>query len=127
MRRRDESDIVHPAFLQLQHHFGQSLVRDLVLSLLLPGLRDLVILAVNAAEVAVSEKDVPGAVRSAQARLFAEVRRVRGNDRQLSGITRGYLVIQAIIATVLRADRAGTKKLFKRDDALFQLILRQEC
>ena len=76
MRRRDEADVMTAPLLQLQHHLGQAFVRDLILLLLTPDLRDLVILTIDAAEIAVAEKDVAGAVRSAQTWLLAKVGRV---------------------------------------------------
>ena len=66
MCRRDKPDVVTAAILQLEHHLGKPLVRDLVLSLLFPGLRDLVILAIDAAKIAVAEKDIASAACSRQ-------------------------------------------------------------
>ena len=76
MSRRDKADVMTSAFLQLEHHLGEAFVRDLVLFLFLPGLRDLVILAIDAAKVAVAKKDIAGAFCSAKARLLAKMRRV---------------------------------------------------
>ena len=64
MRRRDETDVVAAFRLQLQHHFRQSLVRNFVFLLRFPRLRDLIILAVNAAQITVAEKDVSRAAGS---------------------------------------------------------------
>lgn len=64
MRRRDETDVVTASFLQFEHHFSQTLVRDLVFLLRFPRLRDLIILTINASEIAVAEKDIAGAVCS---------------------------------------------------------------
>ena len=58
MRRRDKADIVAAPVLEFEHHLGESLVRYLISFLLFPGLRDLVILAIDAAEIAVAEKDI---------------------------------------------------------------------
>ena len=106
MGGRNETDVVTAAMLEFEHHLGQPLVRDLVLFLLLPCLRDLIVLAVNTAEVAVAEKNVPGAVRAAQNRFFAEMRREGRDDRQLTGIARGDFVVQTVVPAILRADRA---------------------
>jgi hypothetical protein len=67
---------VAAAILKLEHHLGQPLVCDLVLSLLFPGLRDLIVLAIDAPEIAVAEKDISSAACTAQTRLFAKMRRI---------------------------------------------------
>ena len=64
MRWRDKADVVAASVLQFGHHFGETFLGDLVLFLLFPGLRDLIILAIDAAEIAVAEKDVPGSARA---------------------------------------------------------------
>src|SRR3712207_7876384 len=50
--------VVTAARLQVEHHFSESFVRCFVFFLFAPGLRDLIILAINAAQVTVAEKDV---------------------------------------------------------------------
>jgi hypothetical protein len=56
-------------------------MRYFVFLLRFPGLGDLVILAVHAAEVTVSKKDISGAMRAREARLFAKMSSVRRDDR----------------------------------------------
>ncbi|MFL6467793.1 MAG: hypothetical protein ACJ72Z_07525, partial [Pyrinomonadaceae bacterium] len=63
-----------------------------------PGLRDLIILTVNTAKVAVAKEDIPGTFCSRQARLFAEMRGTAGNNRQTAGIAGRDLVVQTVVA-----------------------------
>ena len=121
MRRRDETDIVTTSFLQFQHHFRQSFVRYFVAFLLFPGLRNLVILAIDAAQIAVAEKDITRAVGSRKRRLFAEMRRVARNNRQPTGIASGDFILQTIIAAVFRTNRAGFEQAFELFNSLCQL------
>ncbi len=58
MRGRDEVDVVATSHLKLKHHFGQAFMRYLILNLLFVRLGDLIILAVDAAQIAVAEEDV---------------------------------------------------------------------
>jgi hypothetical protein len=82
-------------------------------------LRDLIILTVHTAQVAVTEKDIAGAMRANQRRLFAEVWSVRGNDRQAPGIAGRDLIIKPIVQTVARADGTTLKQRFECFDASF--------
>ena len=120
MCRRNESDVVTAASLQFEHHFGEAFVRRFIFLLRFPGLRDLKILAIDAAQIAVAEKDVARAARAGQNRLFAKVRRVAGNNRQASRIARRDFVCQAIIAAILRANGAGFKQSFELLNSFFQ-------
>src|SRR5690348_8634444 len=126
MRRRDKADVVTAACLQFKHHFGESFVRHFVLFLLSPGLGYLVVLTVNTPKIAVAEKDVSGAVRSGKTRFLAKMRGVARDYRQTSRIARSYLVVEAIVAAIFRADGACGEQIFKLVDAVYQLILRQE-
>ena len=103
------------------------LLQHFVLLLFFPGLRDLVILAIDAAEIAVAEEDVAGSLRAAQDGLFAEMRGIAGDDRQAAGVTGGDLVVEAIVAAELWADGAGAEQFFESFYAGLELILRQEC
>ncbi len=76
MRRADKSDVVTAFRLQLQHHFRQPLVRDFIFLLLFPSLRDLKVLAIDTAQIAVAEKYIARAARAGQTRFFAEMRRI---------------------------------------------------
>jgi hypothetical protein len=81
-------------------------MRHFVFLLRFPGLGYLVILTVHTAEIAVSKKNIPGAVGTAQARLLAEMRGVRRDDREPPRIACGDLVLEPVITAVLRADIA---------------------
>ena len=61
------------ALLQLEHHLGKTFVRDLVLFLFFPGLRYLVVLAVDAPKIAVAEEDISRSLGARQAGFFAKV------------------------------------------------------
>jgi hypothetical protein len=95
-----------PAILQIEHHLRQTFVRDFVSLLFLPRLRDLVVLAVDAAKIAVPEEDVSRAACSGKTRLFTEVRSIGRDDRETSGIARGDLVLQTVVPAVFRTDVA---------------------
>jgi hypothetical protein len=99
-------------------------VSHFVSFLFFPGLRDLIVLAVNTAKIAVAEENISSTVFSRQARLFAEVRGVRRDDREPSRITRRDLIVHAIVAAELRANRARAKHRFELFDSLVKLILR---
>ena len=81
MRGRNKIDVVATARLQFKHHFRQTLVGHFILDLFFVGLRNLIILAVHAAQIAVSEKNIAGSARAGERRLFAEMRGVRTDDR----------------------------------------------
>ena len=110
---RDEIDVVAAARLQFKHHICKAFVRDLVLSLLPVRLRNLVVLAIDAAQVAVAEKDVARAQCSYKRRLFAEVSSVRGDYGEATGIASSYLVIKTIVQAVARADPTALQKFFE--------------
>ena len=78
------------------------------------------ILTINAPEIAVAEKYISRAARAGQNRFFAEMRRVTGDNRQASRIARGDIVSQAIVAAILRANRAAFQKIFELFNSLFQ-------
>jgi hypothetical protein len=107
MRGRDKSDVVTAAFLQLKHHLGQAFVGDLVLFLLTPGLRDLIILAIYAAEIAVAEKYIAGTFCSRQTRFLAKMRGIARDYRQTARVARGYFILLAVITAILWTDVAG--------------------
>ena len=93
MRRRNEVDVVTTACLQLQHHLRQTLVSHFVFELLFVRLRDLVVLTVNTAKIAIAEENVAGAFGANERRFLAEVCCVRRNDRKATGVTGGDVVI----------------------------------
>jgi hypothetical protein len=126
MRRRDKADVVAAAILQIEHHFGQTLVRDLVLSLLFPGLRDLIVLAIDAPEIAVAEKYIARTFRPRQTRFLAEMCCIRRDNRQTARVARGYLVFEPVIAAVFGANGAGGEQRFQLLYPFVQLIRRKE-
>ena len=121
MSGRDEVDVVTVATCKLKHYLGQSFVRDLILYLLFVRLRDLIVLAIDAAQIAVAEKYVARAVSAYERRLFAKMRRVGGDDGQATGITGGYLVFQAIVQAIARADATAFQHRFQGFDAPLKL------
>src|SRR5437764_13842858 len=120
MRGRNEIDVVTAARLQVEHHLSQTLMRYLVFDLFFVGLRNLIILAIDATQIAVSEKDVARAACAHQRRLFTKVRGVRGNDRQATGITSGDLIIQSIVEAIARTDSAALEQSLERFDTTTQ-------
>src|SRR5258708_5306316 len=106
-----------PARLQIEHHLCQAFMRHYVPNLLFVRLRNLIVLAVDTAQIAVSKEDVAGPARAGQRRLFPKVWGVRRNDRQSARIARGDFVLQSVIETVARTNRATPKQSFQRIDA----------
>ena len=70
MGRRDEIDVVRTLFLQFQKDAGQAGQGNFPAS---PALRDFVVLAVYAAQIAAAEKNSAGTVRAGQTWLFPEM------------------------------------------------------
>ncbi len=118
VRRRNEVDVVATARLQFEHNCGESFVRDFIRALLFVRLRDLKVLAIDAAQIAVAEKDISRAVCAGQTRLFAEMRRVTRHNRQASRITRRDFVLQAIVAAILRTNDARFEQIFELFDSI---------
>jgi hypothetical protein len=118
--------VLSASVVQFVLHLGESLVRDFVLSLLLPGLRDLVILAIDAAKIAVAEKDISSTFRPRQAWFLTEVRSVGRDDRQAARVARRYFVFEAIVAAVFGTNRARGEQRFQLLDPLVQFIRPQE-
>src|ERR1043166_4247018 len=116
MCRRNEVDVMTTTRLQLQKHFREALVSHFVFDLLFVSLRYPVVLAIHAAEIAVAEEHVTGTFCSDQRRLLAEMRRVRRDDRQPAGVASSDLVVQTIVQTVARADRAALQQLLALSD-----------
>jgi hypothetical protein len=92
--------------LQLDHHFGQSINRHLVFALFFPSLADLVILAVTAFEIAVTEKNVANTVRAHERRFFAKVRTIGRDDRKPRRVTSRNLTGKPIDLAIERTDIA---------------------
>jgi len=102
-------------------------VTDFILKLLFVSLGDLVVLAIDAAKIAVAEEDVSCAFTADQRRLFTKVRRVRRDDRPTARVTCGNLVVQTIIQTVARADRAALQQTLQLSDSLFERSITQQA
>lgn len=97
--------------MKLKKNIGQSLERNFVLSLLAEGLADLMVLAIDATQVAKPNKDIARAVLSHKRRLFAEVRSVRRNYREQPRITGSDFIVKAINLAIARADAAAGQHL----------------
>src|ERR1044071_3015568 len=95
--------------LQFKKHLCEPLKRDFVFALLAERLTDLIVLAIDAAQVAKPEKDITRAALSNKRGLFAKVRRVGRNYRQQPRITGGDFIIQTIHVTIARAYAANAK------------------
>jgi hypothetical protein len=54
------------------------------------------------------------------------MRGVARNYRQAARVTRGDLVVEAVVAAILRANGARREQFFKLLDSFAQLIRRQE-
>ena len=115
---RNKIDVVTTARLQLDHHFSQAFVGNLILDLFFVRLRNLIVLAIDTTQVAVPKKDVSRAARSHQRRLFSEVRGVRRNDRQAARITSGDLIIQSVVEAIARTDSATLEQSLQCFDAM---------
>ncbi|MDQ6651156.1 MAG: hypothetical protein M3Y84_00255, partial [Acidobacteriota bacterium] len=99
------------------HYFGQSFVRDLILELGFMCLGDLVVLTIDATQIAVAKENIPGAVRTYQRWFFSEMSGVGRNNWQPARIARRYLIPQSVIETVARADGAAFQQSLERFDS----------
>jgi hypothetical protein len=81
-------------------------MRYFVLELLFVRLRDLIVLTVDATQIAVTKKDISGAARTHQRRLFAKVSCVGRNDWQPPGVAGSNLILQAVVETISWANGA---------------------
>ena len=113
MGRRHKPDGMDPSILQFKHHCREPFDRDFMCAFAGVILADLVVLTVDTAKGAVAEKDVADSPRSSEPGLFTEVWRVRGHDRQRTGITAGDFVSESIVAAVVRTDAAGLQQRLK--------------
>jgi len=103
--------------LQLKHYFGQSFVCDLILELSFMCLGDLVVLTIDATQIAVAKENIPGAARAYKRWFFSEVCGVGRDNWQPARIARGYLILQSVIETVARADCASFQQSLERFDS----------
>jgi hypothetical protein len=84
-------------------------VRDFVFSFDAMALTDLMILAIHAPEITVSEEDVADAVRSHESRLFAEMTTICRDDWKISRVAASNLILQPVYLAVKRTNVAGGK------------------
>jgi hypothetical protein len=92
--------------LKLKIHLCQALERDLVPALFLERLADLVVLAIDAPEIAKAKEYIARAARPDQGRLFPEVRSIGGDYGKETRIARRHFVLQSIDITIARANPA---------------------
>src|SRR6185295_277672 len=121
MSWRNPVDVMTTALLKLEEYFRQSFKGYFIFALSFESLTDLVVLTIDTSEITQTEKDVSGAVAADQSRLFAEVRRIGGNDRKQSRVTRGNLVVQPIDVAVARTDTATAELCHKQTASLGKL------
>ena len=100
--------------LQLQHHLSQSFVRDLILDLFFVRLRDLIILTIDAAQIAVAEENVSGSAATRKRRLFAEVWRVRRDDWQPTRVAARQFIFEPVVSAIERTNRAMLEQRLQR-------------
>jgi hypothetical protein len=103
--------------LQLKHYFGQPFVCYLILELSFMCLGDLVVLTIDATQIAVAKENIPGAARTHQRWFFSEVSGVGRDNWQPPRIARRYLILQSVIETVARAYSASFQQSFERFDS----------
>jgi hypothetical protein len=109
---------VTSALLKLEEYFGESLKRHLIRALRLESLTDLMILTVDASQIAQSEKYVSGAAVSRKGGFFAKMGSVSRDDWKKSRIASGDLIVQPINIAVSRADPATGEHLHESPTAL---------
>ena len=100
--------------LQLQHHLSQSFVRDLILDLFFVRLRDLIILTIDAAQIAVAEENVSGSAATRKRRLFAEVCRVRRDDWQPTRVAARQFIFEPVVPATEWTNRAMLEQRLQR-------------
>ena len=99
-------------------------MRHFVFDLFFVRLRNLIILAIDTAQIAVAEEDISGAACAGQRRLFTKVRGVRRNDRKTAGKASRQLTFHSVVAAIQRADRATFEQGFERFHTALQLAVR---
>ena len=99
-------NVMTPHFLQPDHHRRQLLARHL---LPFPEMTDLIVLAENAAEIAVAEEDGPGTGLTDQGGFLTKVRGITGHHRQATGPADPFLVLQPVYLAAPRAEAAFFK------------------
>ena len=107
--------------LEIEHGFGQPVGIDRLRTLRPPVLAYLVVLAINAAHIAVAEEDGPRPPAAGNNRFFTVVGAYRGDDGQTTGMTKAGLVIKSVDTAQVRADITGTESGFQFFGAARQL------
>jgi hypothetical protein len=83
-------------------------------------LADVIVLAVDATQIAAAEEHRPGAAPAAQHIFLAKMRTKRRNNRLPPDTALSRLVVQPISATRQRAERAGRQPLMRDGSAFVQ-------
>ena len=104
--------------LQVKHVLCQLMTCDFIRFLHSPVLADLVVLAIDTAQITVSKKDGARTLFAGENRLLAVMVAVRGNNRQCPGIAVSHFTAEAINPAFSRADIAVSQPLFKPLGAL---------
>jgi hypothetical protein len=112
---RHQIEIMAPIALDVEKYVRQ--VRS-INRLPLDELADVIVLAVDATQVATAEEHRPGAAPAAQHIFLAEMRTGRRNNRLPSDAALSRLAVQPISATCQRAERACRQPLM-RDGGTF--------
>jgi hypothetical protein len=119
----DEVDVVATGLLELEHDGGELLGGGWFAA---ADLADVIVLAVEALQVAAGEKDGAGAAVAAEGVFFTKVGAVAGDDGQLAGATGAQLVaVETIDAAVTRADIARTEASIGPLNSLSQFSRRE--
>ena len=104
MRWSDKINVQAPDTLKVEHKFGQTFLRYTIAG---GTVADIMILAEDTAEIAISKKDGPGTSPSNKWGLFTKVREGAGNFRFSAGLTNTFFSIQAVYSTFMRAESAA--------------------
>ena len=107
----DEIDIVAAPLLEIEHHGGQILDADL---LAFPPVADLVVLAKNAVQVAVGEKDGAGPLAAHQGVFLAEMGPIRRHHGLIPGAAQPQLPVMPVHQAVPGTEIALAQNLISR-------------
>ncbi len=118
---RHEVDVVTATGLKLEHHAGEPLGRRPPYLGDLGGLADVVVLAEDTTQVAVTEEDRSGAVPAAEAVLLAEVWEVAADHRVAAGLAERVPIREPIDVAIPGADPAGAERFERPLDTPGQL------
>ena len=108
MSRRNEADRAAAVdILQLYHHFGEALYGDFVFPLLFPALTYLIVLAIAAFKIAITEKYISNSMSADEGWLLAKMRTICGDDGKPGRIASGNFSRNAVDIAIEWADIAG--------------------